>query len=209
MRPAGQHRTIHLYGIIFALALLPSFTFAAKLAGEEYTVISAALAHGAGSQAGHMVIDETSTGTVISIAQAGLSAAEAATELGTSVSAMREWSRLNRKRYNLSTQLLVGSDTVFLTATDRASIFSGDQPRENWRRFFAKFPDSVGIVRLSRPGIDEVNGTALLYLEFECGAECGSGRLINLQRDDSAKWQVTTGSLVWITAPPKESALGE
>ena len=49
--------------------------------------------------------------------------------------------------------------------------------------------------------IDDIAGTAVLYLEYECGAQCGSGRLVNLVQSDDGSWRITTGELIWITSP--------
>jgi hypothetical protein len=114
---------------------------------------------------------------------------------------MREWSRLNRKRVTLQTQLSTPSEYEILSSAKRLEIFSQPEAAANWEQFRAAFPGSTGIIRVSRPGIDDVAGVALLYLEFNCGAECGSGRLINLQQNPSGKWQVTSGAQVWIAAP--------
>jgi hypothetical protein len=63
------------------------------------------------------------------------------------------------------------------------------------------------VVRLSRVAFDAQHLQALVYLEFQCGPECGSGRLVQIARDPSGRWQVQSGELIWIAgpqaAPPK------
>jgi len=172
-----------------------------KLYDVEYAIISAAIRHGLGDTPRLTVIDGLTTGTVVDITDPARPEAEIVAELETSAVALREWSRLNRKRYTLQAQFDLPGEYVLLSPDERQKIFLDADPAVNWELFGARYPDSAGIIRASRPGIDDNAGTALLYLEFECGADCGSGRLIVLRRDDSGEWQVGAGVLLWITAP--------
>jgi hypothetical protein len=45
--------------------------------------------------------------------------------------------------------------------------------------------------------IDDERRHAIVYVEFACGPECGTGRLVHLARDD-AGWRVLGGELMWI-----------
>jgi len=121
--------------------------------------------------------------------------------LGTTITALREWSRINKRRYALTDQLTTRGIHHLLSADERSEIFSDEDPAVNWQQFSTRFPDAAGIIRVSRPGLDDAAGSAILYLEFECGAQCGSGRLVNLVLTEGGQWQVTTGTLVWITSP--------
>jgi hypothetical protein len=172
-----------------------------KLQDVEYAIISAAVKHGVGGKTATIIIDGLTTGAVVNVSDTERPEAELVAELGTTAIALREWLRLNRKRFTLQAQLTSAADYVLLPQNDRQQIFNQTEPAANWDRFRARFPGSAGIIRVSRPGIDDVNGNALLYLEFECGAQCGSGRLVNLRRNPAGEWQVSDGTLVWITAP--------
>ncbi|MGR9092658.1 MAG: hypothetical protein ACU85U_18975, partial [Gammaproteobacteria bacterium] len=124
-----------------------------------------------------------------------------AKELGTTANALGEGARVNRSRHTLQAEMSTNTPYTLLEPSQRDGLFNDEDPQINWTRFGAAFPDANGIVRVSRPGIDDTARVALLYLEFECGHECASGRLINLTLDAAESWQVTSGSLVWITSP--------
>lgn len=177
------------------------FAAGARLHDIEYAIISAALNHGLGGEVERVVVDGRTTGLVVNISPPETTREDLATELGTTARALDEWARVNRARYTLQTALTTTAPYVLLDHVQRDELFSDDDPRTNWARFNTAFPGANGIVRISRPGIDDAARVALLYLEFQCGHECGSGRLINLALDAGETWQVTSGSLVWITSP--------
>jgi len=187
---------------VIAGLVMSSFAAAAtKLYDAEYDIISAALNHGIGAEASLVIIDGRTTGAVINIEDPGMNREDIARELGTSAAAIADWLRTNRRQYTLQAQLSLRTQFELLAQTRREAIFNQSDPATNWEQFHTQFPDTDGIVRVSRPGIDDIGRAALLYLEFECGYECGSGRLIGLQRDAADAWQVTSGTLVWITSP--------
>lgn len=62
-------------------------------------------------------------------------------------------------------------------------------PDEYWRRFYVRYPDSPGLVRLSRVGIDPASEQALVFVHHICGGRCGTGRYVLLARSGEA-WEV-------------------
>ena len=73
---------------------------------------------------------------------------------------------------------------------------TGD-PATGWARFRKRFPAAPGLLRVSRVAVDDPQLQALVYVEFACGPECGTGRLIRLARSGEA-WLVQSGELVWV-----------
>lgn len=203
----GRHwrrqRTAGLALLLLATAISVPQAHAAgsKLHDIEYAVISAALNHGIGGDVQSIVIDGRTTGLVVNISPPDTTREDLAKELGTTARALGEWARVNRARHTLQAEMSTDTPYTLLETARRDELFNDEDPRINWTRFSAAFPDANGIVRVSRPGIDDAARVALLYLEFECGHECASGRLINLTLDATESWQVTSGSLVWITSP--------
>lgn len=187
--------------ILVALAGPQVSAAGTRLYDIEYAIISAALNHGIGGDVRRIAIDGRTTGLVINISPPNTTREDLAKELGTTAYALEEWARVNREQHTLQTELATTTPYTLLDPARRDELFNDDDPRINWTRFGAAFPDANGIVRVSRPGIDDAARVALLYLEFQCGHECGSGRLINLALDATESWQVTSGSLVWITSP--------
>ncbi|HEV2663515.1 MAG TPA: hypothetical protein VG324_01305, partial [Blastocatellia bacterium] len=44
-----------------------------------------------------------------------------------------------------------------------------------WGEFYLQFPDSVGLITLSRAGLDSSGNQAVVYIAHSCGGLCGSG----------------------------------
>ena len=72
---------------------------------------------------------------------------------------------------------------------DLAAFHSAGDPNEYWRRFYARYPDSPGLVRLSRVGFDESGQQALIFAYHGCGGRCGTGKYVLLSRS-SGEWHV-------------------
>ena len=64
--------------------------------------------------------------------------------------------------------------------------------------FYQQFEGAPGLLRLSRAGFDHSLTHALVYVEFQCGVECGSGRLIHLVNQANGNWTVENAALVWL-----------
>ena len=196
---------VTLFRLTLCIALTTTVTSAgaagSKLQDFEYAIISTVIKHGLGAGAGNVVIDESTTDGSVNIFDPGKTPEDFAKELGTTPAALREWSLINRDRHRLAQQLALDKPYHLLADDERAQIFNNPDPDVNWQQFHARFPEAAGIIRVSRPSTDDTAKSALLYLEFECGAKCGSGRLINLVQTVPDQWQVTSGSLIWITAP--------
>jgi hypothetical protein len=191
--------------ISLCAALMMTFAVPAAVGSQlhelDYEIISKVISHGVDADPAPIVIDEATTGLSVNVFDPSRNIDDAAKELETTVTALREWSRINRRIYILREKLALKRDYRLLAKAERSKIFGDEDPAVNWRQFHAHFPESAGIIRVSRPGIDDIAGTAVLYLEYECGAECGSGRLVNLVRSDTGQWRVTSGALIWITSP--------
>ena len=172
-----------------------------KLHDVEYEIIAAALNHGTGESTHEPLIDNTTTGDNVDFTSPDQNEADILKELSTTPAALGDWLRKNKRRYALQPQITLNRSHGFFTQEDRLSVFNDGNPAVNWQRFKVRFPHSVGVVRISRPGIDDIAQVALIYIEFECGVACGSGRLINLMQNETAQWVVTGGTLLWITSP--------
>jgi hypothetical protein len=74
-------------------------------------------------------------------------------------------------------------------AADLATFRGAADPDEYWRRFYARYPDSPGLVRLSRVGFDQVHEQSLVFVYAICGGRCGTGRYVLLSRS-GGQWEV-------------------
>ena len=197
------HLKIALAGLFAGLSFI---AVAAELLDIDYAIVNAALSHGLGNDTTDVVIDTTTTGANLGVGFETQGLAELAEELGTSPRALAEWQRLNRDRSKLDSDLTVPATLHRFSESDRDKIFNSADPSANWTAFKRAYPKASGILRVSRPGIDDPNDKALIYVEFQCGEVCGSGRLVNLERDPNDVWHVTAGTLLWITSPPEDPA---
>lgn len=171
---------------------------APPLPAAEYAVYSALLAHGLAPETREVVIVDTTSGDPSRVVDGEVSEARA-TELGTRVELLREWARLNQQTFALERRFTLPMPYVLFTESDRDLLFRGDNPEAGWKLFYTRFPGSDGVIRVSRVAFDGAN--ALVYLEFQCGPECGSGRLVQLSRGAQGAWQVDGGELIWIAGP--------
>jgi hypothetical protein len=69
---------------------------------------------------------------------------------------------------------------------------------DGWKRFYERYPSSVGFVGLSRVGFDSHMNEALVYMVHGCGWTCGSGRYFKLVKKDRT-WVVDKELLRWIS----------
>ena len=74
-------------------------------------------------------------------------------------------------------------------AADLAPFRAAADPDEYWRRFYARYPDSPGLVRLSRVGFDRAREQALVFVYHICGGRCGTGGYVLLSRAGE-QWEV-------------------
>jgi len=186
---------------VLCLALGGEVIAAPALPGEEYVVFKALLDHGLGPEAQQVVVAESTTGDPAGILPTGQADDARAKDLGTSLELLRDWSLMNQRTVTLGEGFSTRVPHVLLTDTVRETLFRGDQPEQGWTQFFRRYPQSAGLVRLSRVGFNAARSEALVYLEFQCGAECGSGRLVQLARDPAGSWRIASGELLWIAAP--------
>jgi hypothetical protein len=66
-----------------------------------------------------------------------------------------------------------------------------------WEAFYAAFPDSTGVTRLSLPSYSSSLDEALVYVSGECASLCGSGFYWHLRKIDD-KWKVVAIVNLWI-----------
>jgi hypothetical protein len=186
---------------VLALGSVAAFAAGSKLYDIEYQIISAALNHGTGEVSEEIVIDASTAGAKFNFDGADRDDVALAEDLGTTANALRESLRLNRRTYTLQAEFNTTAKYQLLERSRRSEIFNNSDPVVNWQQFRSQYPNAAGVVRVSRPGIDDTTKTALIYVEFECGAECGSGRALNITQQTDGTWLVVSGFLLWITSP--------
>lgn len=65
-----------------------------------------------------------------------------------------------------------------------------------WKRFYELFQHSGGFLSATRTVLSPDGTHALIYVEYGCGAVCGSGRLYYMTRKDSS-WKIEQSYRIW------------
>jgi hypothetical protein len=163
----------------------------------EYSVLSQVIGHGLPPETTAIVIGDRTTGDPHSLVPADADLEALAKRLDTTPGLLAGWAGLNQQQSPLEKKLALTASYELLPEALRAKIFAGEDPTAGWARFHKRFPKAPGLLRVSRVAIDDTEQSALVYVEFACGPECGTGRLIRLARAGD-RWQVQSGELVWV-----------
>jgi hypothetical protein len=78
---------------------------------------------------------------------------------------------------------------VQLSAAVRRDLAKERDPRRFWPGFFRMFPGSPGWIELSRVGFSRDGNSAVILVEYGCGALCGGTRYVLLNRKAGA-WHI-------------------
>jgi hypothetical protein len=65
-----------------------------------------------------------------------------------------------------------------------------------WTDYYKKYPDSQGILSLSRVGFSLDGTQAVFYASNGCGGKCGTGAYVVMEKIDSG-WKVAKEVIVW------------
>lgn len=82
--------------------------------------------------------------------------------------------------------------------TDIDRLFDTKSLGVAWANFYKAYPDAVGLVRISRVGLDEDATQALFYLSVTSGGLRGSGHFLLLHRRFGI-WRVLASEQAWIS----------
>jgi len=67
-----------------------------------------------------------------------------------------------------------------------------------WDEFYKRYPDSGGLIALSRPGFNPAMNQAIVYISHNCNALCGTGHYVLLEKS-ADRWKVVEQKMVWIS----------
>ena len=198
-------KTLSLFACVpITLVLLVSFATAVRadesgaFAERELEVIAALINHGVASDTPIVIIADHTTGDPAAVVVDAETASAIVTQLDIPRAALDNWSLRNRLPRLIDQPLNLEVSYHLLSERSLSELFNNVEPEQGWRQFFKRYPGAPGILRLSRAGFDDSLSHALVYIEHQCGAECGAGRLVHLERVDGA-WRVQGGALVWMT----------
>ena len=80
---------------------------------------------------------------------------------------------------------------------ERDAIFTKGDPDENGKRFRERYPNSPGIITVSRVGLNRDTTVAVFDLGWVCGPLCGHGRLhvVKKEGDEWVEQRVQIGPM--------------
>ena len=184
--------------LLLQLPLAPTAGAALNYAERELGVWSALINHGLEATAKMVVLAEQTTGDPAAIARDAATIASIVKQLEVPPSTFADWQRRNTRIDNIDTTLKLNISYQVLDAKTRKALFESVAPATGWENFFKRFPGAPGLLRLSHVGFDDSLSHALVYVEHECGAECGTGHLFHLHLGAGGDWQVQGGVTVWM-----------
>lgn len=164
---------------------------------RELGVWSALVNHGLEANTKMLVLAAQTTGDAAAIARDAATTASIVKQLDVPASAFTDWQRRNARIDSIDALKLKVSYQV-LDAKTSKMLFEGVAPGAGWEKFFKRFPGAPGLLRLSHVGFDDTLSHALVYIEHECGAECGTGHLFHLSLVTGGAWEVQGGVTVWM-----------
>lgn len=167
----------------------------------EYQIIAAVLKHGLEPGQSHVVFAETTVPGPGRLVKNAEEVAKVAKQLEVPPELLDDWAVRNAKPARLKTGQGLGVAYELVGFEEQRRLFSSTDPAAGWAAFHQRFPQAPLLIRVSRAGFDAGLTHALVYVEFECGAECGSGRLVTLVRAPGGGYTVKDGALIWMTSP--------
>lgn len=105
--------------------------------------------------------------------------------------ALEDWIRLNATVTKLSFPRKLSESIVLAPNSDVQKIWDANSRDEGqvWAAIRARFPGTVGIFTVSRPGIDTRRTVALICVDYTTGSLSATGRFYIL-RFDGTKWVI-------------------
>lgn len=187
--------------VVFLLLLWGVAPQAAAIStyGErELGVWSALVNHGLEGSTKMLVLAAQTTGDAAAIARDAATTASIVKQLDVPASAFADWQRRNARIDSIDAALKLKVSYQVLDPKTSKTLFEGIAPGAGWENFFKRFPGAPGLLRLSHVGFDDTLSHALVYIEHECGAECGTGHLFHLSLVTGGAWRVQGGVTVWM-----------
>jgi hypothetical protein len=166
---------------------------------REVQVLSALINHGIAPDTPIVVIADHTTGDPASVTSNADTAMAIVEELGIPRATLDDWSLRNVAPRLIDRPLDLQISYQMLNEGTLGELFDNVEPQQGWSEFFTRYAGAPGIVRVSRAGFDDSLSHALVYIEHQCGAECGAGRLVHLVRETDGGWRVQDGAVVWMT----------
>lgn len=102
----------------------------------------------------------------------------------------------NREAYQLRDSFELKLNHTLVKKCEIEGMFKSRMT--GWEEFYKRFPDSGGLVGVSRVGFNPKMNQALMYVEHGCGGLCGTGHYVLLNKVEG-RWKVAKLLQAWIS----------
>ena len=164
---------------------------------EEVAIYREILHQGRGSARSQVLIYEESTGnTLHTIDHAEQT--KLMEELNSQEEILNDWKEKNSRRQIITESLDLSINYKVLTKKDFNLIFKDKDLNATWDTFAKRYKNTDGFIRLSKPGFDAQREKSIVFVEYHCGPNCGTGRFLGLKKDSSGNWVMENSTLIWM-----------
>jgi hypothetical protein len=98
----------------------------------------------------------------------------------------------------LANKLDISVKYVLVGQKDLEPLFPKDEFDRAWSKFYAKYPNSSGIISFSNPGFNRGYTQAVVSTGRGCGGLCGAGYFVLLAKEHGV-WTVKTKAETWVS----------
>ncbi len=106
-----------------------------------------------------------------------------------------EFKNKNAKAYKLENKFSIPQTVILISDGELNEIF---QNNKGWGPFYEKYPNSSGVISISRAGFNSNQTQAILYFGYQRESLDGQGYLIFLTKDEG-KWIVKEKVGLWVS----------
>jgi len=158
---------------------------------EEYNVYSALIRSTYGDNPNTLPVIVEDTTSPPEGGLSGISAKEVQQETVDNFKKANQQSYLLKRRFNPSINY------ILISQEELKNIFSRDLVR-GWDKFHKKYPNSQGIITLSRVGFNNQKDQALVYIGDQFSSLSGAGSIILLIKENNV-WKIKQRFMLWIS----------
>jgi hypothetical protein len=106
-----------------------------------------------------------------------------------------DYKNKNAVAYKLENKFSIAQTVIFISRGEFNKIF---QNVKGWDSFYEKYPNSAGIISISRVGFNRNRTQAILGFSYQAGWLWGKGYRIFLTKDEG-KWIVKEQDMLWVS----------
>ncbi len=117
------------------------------------------------------------------------------TKVGLNTSLIKNYQQKNIMIYRLQNNFSITQNVVLISYQQLHEIFDRGGW---WDEFYDRYPNSTGIIELSRVGFDNNRTQAILYFGNQAGGKAGIGYFILLYKNMD-EWIIYKKVLIWIS----------